>query len=152
MLLVNNLMKAILEDFTKHLKGKGLRLTLERTRLLEMICTMKGHFSAEDVLTKMKRAGGGVGSRATLYRLLPVLVDAGLIQQSLLSEGQTRYEVTWNKDHHDHLICSQCNKVIEFQHNTIEILQREIANKYGFFLEHHVMELVGVCKSCRGIN
>src|ERR1035437_10356101 len=54
--------------------------------------------------------------------------------------GQTQFEVTWKRKHHDHLICSTCNKVVEFKHNAVEILQKEIANKYGFALEHHVME------------
>jgi Fur family transcriptional regulator, ferric uptake regulator len=141
-------MKNIVEGFNKHLKDKGLRLTSERVRLLEIICSMKGHFSADDVLARVKSQRSS-GSRATLYRLLPVLVEAGFIQQSLFSEGQTRFEVTWNRAHHDHLICSQCNKVIEFQNNAIEILQREIANRFGFILDHHVMELVGRCKECR---
>lgn len=109
---------------------------------------MKGHFSPEELLKHVKTKRLPI-SRATIYRILPVLVSAEIIQQSLLTEGQTRFEVTWNKDHHDHLICTYCNKVIEFQHNTIEIMQREIANRYGFILEHHVMELMGRCKDCR---
>jgi Fur family ferric uptake transcriptional regulator len=141
-------MKAVLKDFGNHLKRQGLRFTAERRRLVETILSMNGHFSPEDVLDRVKSKKVQV-SRATVYRLLPVLVEADLIQQSLLSEGTSRFEVTWNKDHHDHLICSQCNRVIEFQHNTIEILQREIANKYGFVLDHHVMELVGRCRECR---
>ena len=142
-------MREILEEFSVHLKHRGLRLTEERVKLLEVILAMRGHFSPEQVLAKIKAKNLPV-SRATIYRLLPVLVEAELIQQSLLStEGQTQFEVTWNKAHHDHLICSRCSKVIEFQHSTIEILQREIANKYGFILDHHVMELVGRCKNCQ---
>ncbi len=144
-------MQTILSDFTKHLKAEGLRLTKERVHLLETICSFKGHFIADDILFAIKSRRKS-GSRATLYRLLPVLVKASLIQQSLLYDGQTKYEVTWNKAHHDHLICSSCSMVIEFKHNTIEILQREIANKYGFILDRHVMELVGRCKDCRRKN
>ena len=141
-------MKTVLEDFSEHLRLNGLRLTAERRHLVQIILGMKGHFSPDEVLAQVKARRIGA-SRATIYRLLPVLVGADLIQQSLLSEGQTRFEVTWQKAHHDHLICSKCNKVIEFQHNTIEILQREIANRFGFILDHHVMELVGRCKDCR---
>ena len=141
-------MKEVLDNFGQHLKQNGQRLTAERRNLVQIILGMRGHFSPDDVLDKVK-VRKIAASRATVYRLLPVLVAADLIQQSLLSEGQTRFEVTWNKAHHDHLICSKCNKVIEFQHNTIELLQREIASKYGFILEHHVMELVGRCENCR---
>jgi len=142
-------MKAALQNFSAHLKKKGLRLTSERQKLAEMVLLMKGHFNPEDLISKVKERKIAV-SRATIYRILPVLIEADLIKQSLLSsEGQTRFEVIWNKDHHDHLICTSCNRVVEFQHNTIEILQREIANKYGFILENHVMELMGRCEACR---
>jgi len=141
-------MRELLEDFGHHLKQNGLRLTAERRNLVQIILGMRGHFSPEDVLDRV-RTRKIAASRATIYRLLPVLIKADMIQQSLLSEGQTRFEVTWKRAHHDHLICSHCNKVIEFQHNTIELLQREIANKYGFILDHHVMELVGRCNDCR---
>ena len=144
----NTVAKDVFKSFAQHLKRHGLRLTEERKGILNLILSMKGHFSAEQILNKIKK-DELAASRATLYRLLPVLVEAEVIQQSLLSEGQTRYEVTWDKDHHDHLICKNCNRVIEFQDNTIEILQREIASKYGFKLEHHVMELVGLCSRCQ---
>ena len=88
-------------------------------------------------------------SRSTVYRILPVLVKAEIIQQSLLQEGQAHFEVKWNKEHHDHLICSACGKIIEFFHSDIEVLQQHIAKKYGFYLETHVMELVGKCSECR---
>jgi Fur family transcriptional regulator, ferric uptake regulator len=143
--------RAAEENLARHLKEKGLRLTTERQKLLEVILSMQGHFSPEEVLSKVKTKKASV-SRATIYRLLPVLVEAELIQQSLLStEGQTHFEVTWNKAHHDHLICTSCHKIIEFQHNAIEVLQREVANKYGFILDHHVMELMGRCRDCRRV-
>src|ERR1700722_8345397 len=127
-------MREVLADFGHHLKQHGLRLTSERRNLVQIILGMKGHFSPEEVLERVRTRKIAV-SRATIYRLLPVPVEAEMIQQSLLSEGQTRFEVTWNKAHHDHLICSHCNKIIEFQHNTIEILQREVANRHGFVLD-----------------
>ena len=141
-------MKNAVETFTKHLKQNGLRLTQERMDLFKLILATKEHFTPEDLLKRIKSKKIPV-SRATVYRLIPVLIQADIIQQSLLSEGQSKFEVTWNRAHHDHLICSQCNKVIEFHHNTIELLQREIASKYGFVLDHHVMELVGRCESCQ---
>ena len=141
--------KNVILTFSRHLRDQGLRMTTERAKLLDAILSMKGHFSTEALLEKIKTKHLPV-SRATVYRFLPVLVEAGVIQQSLLSkEGQTQFEVTWEKDHHDHLICSRCGKIVEFHHNTIEILQREIASKFGFVLDHHVMELVGRCTSCK---
>jgi len=87
---------------------------------------------------------------ATVYRALPLLVDAGLIQPALVSksDGQ-RYEVAFEREHHDHLVCSGCGRVVEYQSETLEALQREIARRYGFELENHVNELRGRCKECR---
>jgi Fur family ferric uptake transcriptional regulator len=136
------------KNVTSLLHSKGLRMTAERVTLLHTILALKGHFTTENLLEKIKSKKMRV-SRATVYRILPVLVEAEVIQQSLLSkEGQTQFEVTWGEEHHDHLMCSQCGKIVEFQHNTIELLQREIASKHGFILEHHVMELVGRCTAC----
>jgi Fur family ferric uptake transcriptional regulator len=142
-------MKNSLEQLSHHLKAEGLRLTAERRKLAQAILGLKGHFGIDDILVSVKRRRLNV-SRATVYRVMPVLVKAGLIQQSLLSEGQARFEVVWNRDHHDHLICSACDKIIEFHHKSIEILQREVADKFGFVLDHHVMELLGRCQACRG--
>lgn len=141
-------MKSALETFSNHLRQNGLRMTKERMDLFKLIMATREHFSPEDLLKKIKSKKLPV-SRATVYRLIPVLVEAEIIQQSLLTEGSSKFEVTWNKAHHDHLICSKCNKVVEFHHNTIELLQREIASKYGFVLEHHVMELMGRCQNCQ---
>lgn len=141
-------MENLNERFRHHLKSSGLRYTQERQELMDVVLAMPGHFTAEDILSRMKSASVK-GSRATLYRLLPVLVKANLIQQSLLSDEHTKYEVSFNREHHDHLICSFCSKVVEFQDNAMEILQREIASKYGFILENHVMELVGRCSACQ---
>ncbi|MBK9293546.1 MAG: transcriptional repressor [Oligoflexia bacterium] len=143
-----SIMKEALKTFEEHLKLNKMRMTQERRQLFSLVMSLKTHFNSEEVLEKIKKKNLQV-SRATVYRVLPVLVKANLIQQSLLQEGQAHFEVKWNKDHHDHLICSVCNKIIEFKDNTIEILQREIATKYGFYLEDHVMELVGKCKTCK---
>jgi Fur family ferric uptake transcriptional regulator len=142
-------MKDVVENFSTHLRKGRLRLTEERRKLLHLILSLPGHFSPEDIISKVKEKSLPI-SRATTYRILPVLVEAGFIQQSLFSsEGKALFEVTWNRAHHDHLICTQCKKIIEFKDNAIELLQREVANKYGFVLEHHVMELMGSCRECR---
>jgi Fur family ferric uptake transcriptional regulator len=140
--------KLLIAGFTKQLREQGFRLTSERLKLLDAITAMGGHFSPETLLIQIKAKGIPV-SRATVYRLLPLLVKLGVIQQSLLSkEGRTHFEVSWQQEHHDHLICSKCGKIIEFQNSTIEALQHDVARKYGFVLDHHVMELVGRCAHC----
>jgi Fur family ferric uptake transcriptional regulator len=81
------------------------------------------------------------------------LVEAGIIQQTLLSSGERHfYEPAFERPHHDHLICIACGKVVEFEFETFEVLQRDIAKRYGFELTAHVHELLGRCAGCRRAN
>jgi Fur family ferric uptake transcriptional regulator len=136
------------QDIVDKLKNQGLRLTSERRALIQLVLNFKGHFNAEKLLRRAQDQKLRI-SRATVYRLLPLLKEIGVLQTSLVFEGQTHFELAWEKDHHDHLVCSKCNKVVEFQNGEIEKLQHQIAKQYGFTLENHVMELHGVCKNCR---
>ena len=87
---------------------------------------------------------------ATVYRAVPLLVDAGLIQPALVSkaDGQ-RYEAAFEREHHDHLVCTNCGRVVEYQSETLGALRREIAKRYDFELDEHVHELRGRCRDCR---
>jgi Fur family ferric uptake transcriptional regulator len=87
---------------------------------------------------------------ATVYRAVPLLIEAGLIQPTMLSRGTGHfYEVAFEREHHDHLVCKRCGEVIEFHSEAMEALQREIAARYDFSIEEHVHELLGRCKRCR---
>jgi Fur family ferric uptake transcriptional regulator len=110
--------------------------------------TRQGHFEIEEIVCAVQDQGLAA-SRATVYRALPLLIDAGLIQPTVLTGEKPRYEATFGREHHDHLICSQCNKVVEFQFEAFEVLQKEVAAKYGFDLTEHVHELIGVCSKCK---
>jgi Fur family transcriptional regulator, ferric uptake regulator len=102
-------------------------------------------------LVKELREGGVSDAHpATVYRVLPLLVDAGLLQLALVSTATgARYERAFEREHHDHLICIRCGKVVEFQFEAIELLQSDVAERFGFQLTGHVHELLGTCKDCR---
>jgi Fur family ferric uptake transcriptional regulator len=88
------------------------------------------------------------GSKATVYRTLPLLAEAGILEPAILA-GETRsYETTFGKHHHDHLRCGRCAKVVEFEFEAFEMLQREVAARHGFRLESHHHELIGTCPEC----
>ncbi len=89
----------------------------------------------------------GVGI-ATVYRTVNILVEEGLITKSLVDRSSARFEVTPN-EHHDHLSCVICGKIVEFENDQIERLQEKIAEQHGFSLTNHRMELFGECKECR---
>ncbi|MBK8231306.1 MAG: transcriptional repressor [Candidatus Eisenbacteria bacterium] len=131
-----------------YLRERGLRRTSEREELLDCVLGIPGHFGPDEVLSALKRAGYRA-SLATIYRNLPVLCAAGILRRTCLSSGEMRYERALGAEHHDHLICEQCSTVVEFQYEAIEVLQEAVAERYGFELTNHHLELIGRCRACR---
>jgi Fur family ferric uptake transcriptional regulator len=136
-----------LEKFERFLETKSLRLTEARAAIVEAALARKGHYPIEDLIADLK-ARGIRGSKATVYRTLPLLAEAGILQPAIVAGDSKSYETTFGQDHHDHLICHRCSKVVEFGFEAFEILQREVAGRYGFRLEGHHHELVGTCPEC----
>ena len=126
------------------LKGAGLKVTNPRSKILDVLQSNPGmHLSADEIHIKLVDHNESIGL-ATVYRVLTQLELAGLIQKNQFSDNQSSYEI--KKQHHDHLICTKCGKIIEFMDNNLEALQEEISDKYDFRLDSHVMTLFGVCK------
>ncbi len=136
-----------LERFERLLDKKDLRLTATRAAIVEAALARKGHYPIENLIADLK-ARGIRGSKATVYRALPLLEEAGILQPAIVASDTKSYETTFGEDHHDHLICARCGKVVEFGFEAFEILQREVAGRYGFRLETHHHELVGTCPEC----
>jgi Fur family ferric uptake transcriptional regulator len=136
-----------LERFEQYLQKRELRLTDARAAIVEAALARKGHYPIEDLIADLK-ARGIRGSKATVYRTLPLLAEAGILQPAIVAGDTKSYETTFGIDHHDHLVCARCGKVIEFGFEAFEILQREVAGRYGFRLERHHHELVGTCPDC----
>jgi Fur family ferric uptake transcriptional regulator len=136
------------EKFRTFLRAKSLRVTSVREAIVEAVMARKGHFHMDELVRDLR--GQGVdASRATVYRVLPLLVESGLVKPTVLSGKSHHYETAFGHQHHDHLICGECEKVVEFQFEAFEILQREVAAKHGFELTSHFHELIGVCRECR---
>ena len=128
--------------------NKGLRSTRQRDIILEGFLTTHQHVSVEELYLKIKAGHPGIG-HATVYRTLKLFAEAGLAREILLHDGQTRYEHVSAGEHHDHLVCTGCNSIIEFEDETIEKLQNEIALRHGFLINRHKLELYGLCANCR---
>jgi len=137
-----------LEKFERFLHKKDLRLTEARAAIVEAALARQGHYPIEDLIADLKRRGIR-GSKATVYRTLPLLAEAGILQPAVLAGESRSYETTFGRHHHDHLLCGRCGKVIEFEFEAFEILQREVATRYGFRLDAHHHELMGTCPECR---
>jgi len=138
--------KKIFSDFAKQ---KQLRSTRQRDIILDIFLSTHQHVSVEELYLKIKACNPGIGY-ATVYRTLKLFVEAGLANEILLHDGQTRYEHVLHGEHHDHLVCTGCNTIIEFENAVMEALQDEIAARHGFVIKNHKMEIYGLCATCSG--
>jgi len=136
-----------LERFARFLESKDLRLTEARAAIVEAALARSGHYPIDELIADLKKRGIR-GSKATVYRTLPLLAEAGIVQPAILAGESRSYETTWGREHHDHLRCSRCGRVVEFEFEAFELLQRDVAGKYGFRLESHHHELIGTCGDC----
>lgn len=141
-------MQEALDRFRSFLHQRSLRATDVREAIVAAALRREGHFCVEDLAADARAAGLNV-SMATVYRALPLLIEAGIVKVTEISGEKSFYETTFGRAHHDHLVCRDCRKVIEFQFEAFEMLQREIAAKYDFQLVDHFHELIGICSTCR---
>ena len=130
-------------DNNSTLKEAGLKVTHPRTKILEVLqSNPEFHLSADAIHNYLTDNNESIGL-ATVYRVLTQLEMAGLIQKNQFNENQSTYEI--KKQHHDHLICTKCGKIIEFINDDLEKLQEKISDSYQFRLDSHVMTLFGEC-------
>ena len=131
-------------DNNKALKNAGLKVTLPRLKILEVLQDPEcHHVSAEDLYKKLIDIGEEIGL-ATVYRVLNQFDDAGIVTRHNFEGGKSVFELT-QQHHHDHLICLDCGKVIEFTDDAIEVRQRNIAERHGIKLSNHRLYLYGHC-------
>jgi Fur family ferric uptake transcriptional regulator len=136
------------ERLREHLRARNLRLTPERLNVLRGVMSREGHFDADELLEHLRRTQRPV-SRATLYRTLDHLAEAGLVKRHHFGEGHALFESAFGRAHHDHMVCQRCGRVIEFVNEQIETLQDEICKLHGFRPLGHVHQIFGICSSCR---
>lgn len=136
-----------LDGVHAYLKSRGLRSTGARRRILDGVFGNDGHFTAEELLDRLRGRGDRV-SRASVYRTLGLLVEGGFVETREFRRGQTMYEAVLGRHHHDHLICTGCGAIVEFENDAIEALQESVAREHGFALDHHSLRLYGRCADC----
>lgn len=134
-------------QFEEFLAARGLRLSQERHAVLDEVLSRQGHFDPEELHFALKQ-GGSKASRASVYRTIPLLVEAGLIEQVERTDKHAHYECTFGRKHHDHMLCMGCGKVVEFLSEPLERLQDDICRKEGFKGVSHTLEIKGYCRKC----
>ncbi len=135
--------------FFKCLSARNLKLTRQRKAVVEEILNHNGHFEADEIVLLLKEKRIRV-SRATVYRTLELLMESRLVQKLDFGDSGSLYEHFQVGGHHDHLICTECGRVIEFHDRKLERAQSGICAQHDFEESHHSLRIFGVCGRCRG--
>ncbi|HYM21534.1 MAG TPA: transcriptional repressor [Candidatus Kapabacteria bacterium] len=130
--------------FRKFLHDGEYRNTPERFEVLDAVLSWDDHFDADNLFIYLKNAGSKV-SRATVYKTLNLLHECGLVSRYRFSQGHAQYEKTTDRPHHDHLICTTCGKIIEFDNGRVVQMQNDICIAYGFKPLYHSFQIFSEC-------
>lgn len=139
------------QAFREHLRRHKLKMTRERDCILEEVYRIEGHFRPDDLLVRFRTNGIRI-SRATIYRTLDLLVEAGLVRRETFRGSGAHYERAHKVEghsHHDHLYCTACGAILEFHNEEIERLQDEVCAALGFEPHSHSHQISGHCRDCR---
>lgn len=138
-----------LEVLQQQIDRRGLKLTRQRRTIAEVFFESGGHLATDELWERVRAIDPHV-SLATVYRAMKLFSDCGLAAAHRFDGTSTRYEPADDgADHHDHLICVTCGKIVEFVDQTIEVAQDKAAELHGFQVTHHRMELYGHCGECQ---
>jgi len=137
------------EEFSKFLKRKNMKVTKARLDLIDLLAGYDKHFQIEELVNWISSKSDKKVSRSTIYRTIKLLEEFGAIREVIKKDNKTIYEFVAGSPHHDHLVCLNCGKIIEFVSEDIENLQGEICKHYGFKPVNHRLEIFGLCKSCQ---
>lgn len=132
------------EIFRKFLKDGEYRITPERFEVLDAVMEWDDHFDADNLFIYLKNHNSKV-SRATVYKTLNLLHECGLVSRYRFSQGHAQYEKTVDRPHHDHLICTTCAKIIEFDNARVVQMQNDICIAYGFKPLYHSFQIFSQC-------
>lgn len=136
------------EIFREFLKSEKNRITPERFEVMDAALDYEGHFGADDLYILMKNQSSRV-SRATVYKTLELLVQCDLISKRNFGDNLTRYESNLKKQSHDHLICMDCGRIVEFTDPSLKDLPEKISNELGFDVESYSFNIFARCKNIK---
>ena len=134
------------EALARYLEQHNLKHTKQRDLILDVFLEAKGHVTSEQLHNTVRERHPHIGY-TTVYRTMKLLCEAGLAEARHFDDGITRYEI--EHDHHDHLVCTRCGKIIEFECRMIEATQTQIAARHDVLVLRHRHELYGHCQDCR---
>jgi Fur family ferric uptake transcriptional regulator len=137
-----------LDDFNNCIAEKNMKYSKKRQLIVAYFVNAGRHFTVEQLYDEIKKTHKGI-SYTTIYRTLKLLVECGIASMNHFGEEETIFELRSKEQHHDHLICKRCGRIIEFTHQGIERFQDEVTEKYGFTAQNHILQIYGICKQCK---
>jgi len=139
----------LLEELKQKIVENNLKYTEQREIILKTLYDSKKHLLPDELLGYVRKNNPKMNiGIATIYKTLNLLESFNMVNTITTEQKHTLYEIN-NKSHHDHMICTKCDKIYEFENERIENLQIEVANKYNFKLTKHIMQLFGICEKCQ---
>jgi len=141
-------MKSAKTVFRQYLKNKGLLYSKQREQILDIFLKTEHHPTINDLYDMVRKKDSKIGL-ATVYRAMVVICDAGLAREVDFGDGFRRFEHKYRHQHHDHLVCLKCGRVIEVLSPEIEKLQQRLAEKHNFTPVRHKMQIFGTCRQCK---
>jgi Fur family ferric uptake transcriptional regulator len=136
-----------IQRFRNYIREKGLRNTPEREMIIEEIFSIHDHFDVDELFLRMRNKKKIV-SKASIYRIIPLLLESGLIKEVFFEDGHLHYEHIYGHKHHCHIRCICCGRNLEFAEDEIVRIQNQIGKKYGFAITSYRFELLGYCSQC----
>jgi Fur family ferric uptake transcriptional regulator len=139
----------IKREFQAIFRQNGLRISEQRDAVVDIFFSTERHLSISDFMKELKDRGVDV-SEITVRRIMKLLCEYGIAQELIIDRQEIRYEHIRIGEHHDHLICLRCRKIIEFEDDELERIQERIVGEHGFHLIRHRLEMYGICPECYG--
>jgi Fur family transcriptional regulator, ferric uptake regulator len=142
----HNNQENVLGQIEETLKEKGFSITNQRRIIIAEILRCGSHFDIESLAARMY-SNNRQSARATVYRTVKLLADAGIIKREMLGENHSHYEFI--EQDHGHFICSSCAKIIELACPTLKTFLESVSRSYHFTINRHSVELYGICGECK---
>src|SRR5881628_1418660 len=140
------------QRFLEFLTKRNLRITSQRQAIVDSVFDTEEHFTAEQLLAWSRRRDKSV-SRATVYRTLPLLTESGLVREMDFGKDHKFYDPNYAKHpHHNHIICQDCEKIVEFESDKIEQIETEISQRLGFSVKTHRLQITATCEDLKKLG
>src|SRR5215475_6624836 len=140
------------QRFMDFLARKSLRLTAQRQAIIDTVFGTDEHFTAEQLLAWSRERDRSV-SRATVYRTLPLLTESGLVREMDFGKDCKFYDPNYaDHPHHNHIICQDCDKIVEFESDKIEKIENEISHRLGFSVKTHRLQITASCEELKKLG